>query len=65
MFKNFDPIIFKQKLADSYLEEICECTDVNQAAKLLVSKMCDVLDQIAPVRTIQTKSRYAPWLSPK
>ena len=63
MFKNFDPIIFKQKLADSNLEEICDCTDVNQAAELLVNKMCNVLDQIAPVRTIQTKSRYAPWLS--
>ena len=63
MFKNFDANMFKQELDDSNLEEICRCTDVNEAAELLVSKMSNVLDKMAPVRTIQAKTRYAPWLS--
>ena len=37
-------------------------TDVNVAAELLVTKLTDVLDKMAPVRTIQTRTRYAPWV---
>ena len=37
-------------------------TDVNVAAELLVTMLTDVLDKIAPVKTIQTRTRYAPWV---
>ena len=62
MFKNFDDDVFRQQLSESNLEEILNTTDVNVAAELLVTKLTDVLDKMAPVRTIQTRTRYAPWV---
>ena len=63
MFKDFDDQKFRQELADSQLHEVLACQDANEAAELLVSKMTIVLNKMAPVRTIQTISNYAPWLS--
>jgi hypothetical protein len=63
MFKNFDDETFKEKLAGTNLDEILACTDVNEAAELLVNKLNKVLDEMAPVKTVQTRSNYAPWLS--
>ena len=63
MFKNFDDKKFRQELAESKLEEVLDCSDTNEAAELLVNKLNKVLDNMAPVRTIQTRSKYAPWLS--
>jgi hypothetical protein len=62
MFKNFDDYIFRQQLSESNLEEILNTTDVNVAAELLVTKLTDVPDKMAPVRTFQTITRYAPWV---
>ena len=61
-FKNFDDQMFRQKLAESNLDDILSCTDANEAAELLVTKLNCLLDQMAPVRTIQTHTNYAPWL---
>ena len=36
---------------------------MDEAAELLVSKLNSVLDDMAPIKTIQTRNRYAPWLS--
>ena len=63
MFKNFDEEIFKHKLEETNLDEVLACTDVDEAAELLVIKLNSVLDEMAPVKTIQTRKRYAPWLS--
>ena len=63
MFKNFDEETFKQKLEETNLDEVLACTDVDEAAELLVIKLNSVLDEMAPVKTIQTRKRYAPWLS--
>ena len=63
IFKNFDDVKFREKLAGSDLEEVLSCTDANEAAELLVDKLIMVLDEMAPVKTIQTRSNYAPWLS--
>jgi hypothetical protein len=56
MFKNFDP----EKLRESQLDEILTCTDVNQAAELLVHKMNTILDIIAPIKTVQIRTHYVP-----
>ena len=63
MFKNFDDDKFKENLANSKLEEVLACTDANEAAEMLLSKLTSVLDEMAPIKTIQTRSKYAPWLS--
>ena len=62
MFKNFDQELFKQRVSDSRLEEILACNDTNEAAELLSTKLNNILDEMAPVKKIQTRSNYAPWL---
>jgi hypothetical protein len=52
-FKNFDGQQFRQKLAESNLDDIFSCTDANGAAELLVSKINCLLDLMSPVRTMQ------------
>ena len=36
---------------------------MNEAAELLVNKLNKVLDEMAPVKTVQTRKKYAAWLS--
>ena len=62
-FKNFDPIAFQEavrKLSwwDIYSSQSCE-----NAAQMLTDKLTTILDQMAPLRNIQVRSKYANWLS--
>ena len=54
---------FKEALAASELEEVMGSTEVNEASELLTNKINKVLDEMAPVRTVQSRSKYVPWLS--
>ena len=63
VFKNFDEQIFLQKLGDSNVAEVLECNDANAATNLLIGKLTDILDILAPIGTIQVKSKYVPGLS--
>jgi hypothetical protein len=62
-FKNFNDELFKERVGGCGLEQILSSTDVNVAAELLTSKLSIILDEMAPVRKIQTRANYAPWLS--
>ena len=62
-FKNFDEDIFKERVRDCGLEEIYSCKNVDAAAELLTDKLTNVLDDMAPIRKIQIRTKYAPWLS--
>ena len=62
-FKNFKKDEFIEKLENIELNEILECTDVDRAVELLTTKLNSVLDELAPIRTFQTRVNYAPWLS--
>ena len=39
------------------------CNDVNQAGKMVTDKLTAILDIMAPVKLIQVRSNFAPWLS--
>ena len=39
------------------------CQDAGVAADLLTGKLNSVLDNMAPVRKIQTRTNFAPWMS--
>ena len=39
------------------------CEDVNIAAELLINKINTVLDRMAPIRKIQTRNKFSPWIS--
>ena len=62
-FKNFDEEGFKAEIKLQKFFDIYTTTDVNQAVKLLTEKLTSALDKFAPVRTIQVRSKYAPWVT--
>ena len=62
-FKNFNELGFKLEVAAMNWFDVYSATDVNTAVKVLTDKITRALDKYAPVRTIQVRSRYAPWIS--
>ena len=62
-FKNFKDEDFQAAVKNLSWWELYMCEDADQAAQLLTNKLTDILDTMAPVRTIQVRSKYVPWLS--
>ena len=62
-FKNFDPSDFIYAIQQVSWLEIYLCTEVNQAVKLLSTKITAILDRMAPMKTFQIRNNYCPWLS--
>ena len=62
-YKNFDKSAFLAEIEKIKWWDIYKCESVDTAVKLFSDKITKVLDQLAPVKTIQTRTKYAPWLS--
>ena len=56
--KDFKRAIQNVSWLDVYLSDI-----VNQAVKLMSNKITSILDTMAPMRTVQIRTNYAPWLT--
>ena len=63
-FKNFKEEDFLKRVREMSLYDLYMCNDVNKATQILTEKLTSILDQLAPLKTVQTRTRYAPWLSP-
>ena len=62
-FKNFRREDFQAAVRQLSWWDVYNCQDPNEAAKLLTDKLSVILDTLAPVKTIQVRNKYAPWLS--
>ena len=62
-YKNFSPADFVEAIQQVSWLDIYLSDDVNTAVELLSSKITFVLDTMAPMRTVQIRTNYAPWLS--
>ena len=62
-YKDFDERKFKEEVTKLSWHELYLCEDVEKAVYILTSSLTTILDQFAPIRTIQMRTRYAPWLS--
>ena len=62
-YKNFDPDQFIAAVKQITWLDLYLTNDVNQAVQLLSDKITFILDSMAPLRTIQVRTSYAPWLS--
>ena len=62
-FKNFKPEKFIEAVRKISWFEVYMCNDVNQAGKMVTDKLTAILDIMAPVKLIQVRSNFAPWLS--
>ena len=50
-------------MSECGLEEVFNCYNVNTAAEFLTKKLTEILDDMAPVKKIQSRANYAPGLS--
>jgi hypothetical protein len=62
-YKNFDPKEFVSAVQQLNWLDLYLCDDADVAVRLLSSKITFILDAVSPMRTIQVRTRYAPWLS--
>ena len=62
-FKNFVPSNFIAAIQQLSWLDVYLCSDVDMAVKLLSDKITFILDEMAPMKTIQIRSNYNPWLS--
>ena len=62
-YNNFDPKAFVSAVQQLNWLDLYLCDDADVAVRLLSSKITFILDAVAPMRTIQVRTRYAPWLS--
>ena len=62
-YKNFDKNVFISAVQQLSWLELYLATDVNEAVKILSEKLTFILDTMAPMRTIQVRTKYNPWFS--
>ena len=62
-FKNFGEAIFLERIKNTSWWDIYQTSDVNDAVQLLTNKINSILDDMAPVKAIQTSNKYCPWLT--
>ena len=62
-YKNFNKEDFIAAVNMINWWEIYKCDDVDLALKILTDNLSGILDEMAPIRTIQIRENYAPWLS--
>ena len=63
MFKKFVDQDFQQAVNQLSWGDLYSCGDPDEATFILTNKLTTILDQMAPIRTIQVRSKYAPWLT--
>ena len=62
-YKNFDLIIYRQKLEIENWSDIYDISDVDLANDFLESRIVRILDELCPYRTIQYRTDVKTWLT--
>ena len=62
-FKNFNPQEFISEIQKVSWLDVYLCDNVNQAVELMSNKITSILDIMAPIKTVQVRTNYVPWLS--
>ena len=63
IYRNFDPNEFKEAVQQISWLDIYLSEEVNHAVDLLSKKISFILDSMAPLKTIQIRTNYNPWIS--
>ena len=64
VFKNFCATSFCEAVKQLSWFDLYMCDSPSEAAEILTSNLSRILDQMAPIKTIQVRKKYVPWLSP-
>ena len=63
MLKNFDREKFMSEVKKISWIDVYLCENVELAIQLITNKLSSILDKMAPVKIIQVRKKYAPWIS--
>ena len=61
-YRNFDPTVFVRAVQQVSWLDVYLSSEVDEAVELFTSKLTEILDDMAPMRSIQVRTNYAPWL---
>ena len=62
-YKNFDPVIYRQRLESENWSDIYDISNVDLANDFLESRVVAILDKLCPFKTIQHRTECKSWLS--
>ena len=62
-YKKFSAKDFSEAVKKVSWWELYMCEDATKAAEILTTKLSNILDIMAPIKTIQVRTKYAAWLS--
>ena len=62
-YKNFENQVFIRAVQKISWLDLYLCNDVNEAVDIFTKKITNILDVMAPMKTIQVRSNYVPFLS--
>ena len=62
-FKGFNEEKFKEEVKNLKWFDVYSESNVDTAVSLLTCKLTAVLDKYAPIKTIQVRPNYAPWIN--
>ena len=62
-FKDFDPVVYRQRLESVDWTEIYSIENVDLASDFLESRVVEILDEMCPQNTIQYRKECKSWLS--
>ena len=62
-YKNFDEQAFRAAVQNISWFDVYSCQDVDLAVEKFTTKLTEILDIMAPVKTYQVRTKYAAWVS--
>ena len=62
-YRNFNADEFIQAVKNISLWDVYTCENVEEAVKIMTSKISSILDIMAPIKSIHVRTKYAPWMS--
>ena len=62
-YKNFQPEYYLSLINAMNWWDLYSCEDPEQAVNIFTTKLNMILDEVAPIKRIQVRNKYAPWLS--
>ena len=62
-YKKFDPQLFISAVKQIRWLDLYLCEDVDEAVEIFTKRITNILDVMAPMKTFQVRTKYAPLLS--
>ena len=62
-YKNFNSKLYKEAVGNLSWWDVYCCENVNDAVHKTYEKLSSILNKMAPIKNIQVRKMYAPWMS--